>query len=180
MANAQTVTTLAAVHEGIVSAIREQFPSLKTVEAYRKNRESLPTPACLIELTEMEAEDGIDPGTGQLAVSARFDARLVLGFRQDSNPKLEVRRLAGALAAFAHQRRWGCPIGPANIIGCYPDDFDPELEQYECWRVEWRQTIHLGESVWTDGGLVPEPYLAWAPEAGTGPEADYRPVTGAR
>ena len=52
-------------------------------------------------------------------MSARFDARAG-GFRQDSNPKLEVRRLAGALAAFAHQRRWGCPIGPANIIGLPP------------------------------------------------------------
>ena len=66
MANAQTVTTLAAVHEGIVSAIREQFPQPQNGRSVPKNRESLPTPACLIELTEMEAEGWTRP-PGQAA-----------------------------------------------------------------------------------------------------------------
>jgi hypothetical protein len=150
MANANTVTTLDAVHTGIVEAIRAQFPDLTTVEAYRLDRTSLPLPACLIEMTEMEATDGIDPGTEQLAVTARFEARLVLGFRQgaNKNAKLEIRKLAAAVAAFARLQRWGCPIGAADVIGAYPDDFDPELEQYECWRVEWTNRIHLGESIW--------------------------------
>ena len=84
MANAQTVTTLEAVHEGIIAAIRRRFPELLTVEAYRMDRKNLPVPACLVELTEMEGADDLDPGTGQLAVNARFEARFVLGFRQGS------------------------------------------------------------------------------------------------
>lgn len=149
MANANTVTTLDVVHDGIVLAIKAQFPDIKTVEAYRLDRKSLPLPACLIEMTEMEVDMDVDPGTEQLAVTARFEARLVLGFRQGSkNAKLEVRKLAAAVASFARLQRWGCPIGPADVIGAYPDDFDPELEQYECWRVEWTNLIHIGESVW--------------------------------
>ena len=104
MANAQTVTALADLHDAIVRAIRGQFPTLRTVEAYREDRKSLPTPACLVELSEKEAEDGLDPGTGQLAVKARFEARLILGFRQEGCPKLAVRRLAAALAVFVHQQ----------------------------------------------------------------------------
>lgn len=174
MANANTVTTLDAVHAGIVDAIKAQFPTLQTVEAYRLDRKSMPTPACLIEMTEMDAAPEIDPGTEQLAVNARFEARFAISFRQGANnPKLEVRKLAAAFAAFARLKRWGCPIGPAEVIGCYQDDFDPELDQFECWRVEWQQVIHLGDTVWTDDGIVPSPVYSWAPEIGIPHEPDY-------
>lgn len=167
MANANTVTTLDAVHDGIVAAIKAHFPDLKTVEAYRLDRKNLPVPACLVEMTEMDGAPDVDPGTEQLAVTARFEARFVIGFRQSGrNPKLEVRKLAAAFAAFARLKRWGCPIGPAEVIGAYQDDFDPELDQYECWRVEWQQVIHLGNTVWTDDGETPTPYFSWSPLIG--------------
>lgn len=177
MANANTEVTLDAVHDAIVERIRSQFPALKTVQAYRLERKTLPTPACLIELMEMETgQDADDPGTEQLAVNARFEARLILGFKTPQ-AKLEIRKLAAAVAAFARLNRWGCPIGPANVIGAWPDDFDPELDQYECWRVEWVQVIHLGTSIWTDHGLpVGEPVFSWAPKIGVGNEAYYRPL----
>lgn len=178
MTNAITNTTLDAVHSGIVEAIKAKFPTLKTVEAYRLDRKNLPTPACLIELTEMETGVDPDPGTEQLPVLARFEARFVIGFRQPGllNPKLEIRKLAAAFAAFAKFQRWGCPIGPAEIVGIYGDDFDPELDQFEVWRVEWQQIIHLGETVWTDGGEVPTPYFSFSPEIGIGHENDYFPA----
>lgn len=180
MANANTVVTLDAVHDGIVAAIRAQFPTLKTVEAYRLDRKNLPVPACLVEITEMDAAPEVDPGTEQLAVNVRFEARLVIGFRQGGkNPKLEVRKLAASFAAFARLNRWGCPIGPAEVIGCYQDDFDPELDQFECWRVEWQQVIHLGDTVWTDDGVLPtEVLIGYSPEIGAGNEDDYTSLTG--
>lgn len=172
--NLNTETTLDAIHAGIVNAIKAKFPDLKTVEAYRLDRKSIPTPACLIEMSEMEVDMDIDPGTEQLAVNARFEARFLIGFRQGAkNPKMEVRKLAAAFASFARLKRWGCPIGPADVIGCSQDDFDPELDQYECWRVDWQQVIHLGETMWTDEGSVPTPHFSWAPEIGAGHEADY-------
>lgn len=177
MANAQTMTTLDALHEAIVAAIRQQFPSLVTVEAYRQPRGPLPLPACLVELAELEAADDLDPGTGQLALQARFEARLVIGFRQGVlNPGLEIRKLAAALAVFVHQQRWGLPVGAADVLGCWPDDFDPGLDQFECWRMEWQQVVHLGESVWIEDGETPTPYLAWSPEIGAAHKADYQPA----
>lgn len=179
MANANTVTTLDAVHSGIVAAIKAQFPDLKIVEAYRLDRKNLPVPACLVELTEMDAAPDVDPGTEQLAVNARFEATFVIGFRQGGkNPKLEVRKLAASFAAFARLQRWGCPIGPAEVIGAYQDDFDPELDQYECWRVEWQQVIHLGDTVWKDEGEVPTPFFSWSPEIGNDHGAAYRDPEG--
>lgn len=178
--NANTEVTLDKVHDGILAAIRAQFPALRTVDAYRLDRKSLPTPACLVELTEMEADMADDPGTEQLAVMARFEARFVLPFRQGAkNARLEVRKLAAAFAAFARLNRWGCPIGPAEVLGAFPDDFDPELDQFEVWRVEWQQVIHLGSTVWKDDGVVPVPVASWSPDIGPGHEADYQPLGGA-
>lgn len=177
MSNAHTETTLEAVHAGIINAIKVQFPDLKTVDAYRLDRKNLPTPACLIELTEFETGVDPDPGTEQLAVLARFEARFIIGFRQGlKNPKMEIRKLAAAFAVFARLKRWGCPIGPAQVVGAFPDDFDPELDQFECWRVEWQQIIHLGEGIWKDDGEVPTAFYSWTPRIGIPHEPDYLPV----
>ena len=62
-----------------------------------------------------------------------FEHELIIGFRQGVlNPGLEIRKLAAALAAWVHMQRWGLQVGAADVLGCWPDDFDPGLEQYEC------------------------------------------------
>lgn len=149
-----TTVTLDEVHDGIVSTLQAQFPDVH-VEAYRLDRSSLPVPAMLVEMTEFEDYE-TDPGTGQLAVMAHFEAQIIISFRQPGkNAKREVRRLAAAVAAFARLQRWGCKIGPAEVVGAWPDDFDPDLDKFEVWRVEWRQVIHLGSTVWTNEGTTP-------------------------
>lgn len=176
--NADTEITLDEVHGAIVAAISAQFPSLETVEFYSQDRARIRTPACLLELASVEVDPDIDPGTGQLAVMADFEARFLISFKQPGlNPKLEIRRLALAFAAFARSNRWGVPVGPAEVIGAFPDDFDPELDQYEVWRVEWRQAIHLGESVWNVEGVTPSTVmLGQVPLVGAGHADDYAQV----
>lgn len=168
-----TEVTLDQVHDGIVSTLAAKFPALH-VEAYREDRKTLPIPACLIQLDEMEVSPDDDRGTGQLAVMATFCALLVLPFKlPGQNPMREVRNMAAAVAAFARLQRWGCPIGPAMVLGAYQDDFRPELDQYECWKVEWQQIIHLGEDVWK-GGTRPHTIMgSWTPEIGIPHEPDY-------
>lgn len=172
-----TEVTLDQVHDGIVDTIKAQFPDLH-VEAYRLDRKALPLPACLVELTELEVVPELDPGTGQLAANATFEAQLVIGFRQpNKNPKREIRNLAAALAAFARLQRWGCKIGPAMVVGAYRDDFEPELDQYEVWKVEWQQIIHLGETVWKGGNPPPtEVLVGEAPLIGTDYADEYGQV----
>lgn len=201
MANADTRVTLDALHNAIGQAIANKFPTLATVESYRLDRKALPLPACLFELVEFEtSDDAMDPGTEQLAVTARFEARFFIGFKTP-NAKVQIRKLAAAFAAFARLNRWGVPVGPAQVIGAYPDDFDPELDQFECWRVEWTQVVHLGEPLeWDGSGLAgrPEwsgglihgvnwdsdgtdgnpvgPVYSWVPKVGIGNEHYYRPL----
>lgn len=174
----ETEVTLDTLHQAIVDAIKAQFPDLVTVEFYREERDGLPIPACLLDLTEMESVPDEDPGTGQLAMDCRFEAGIILGFRVP-NVKLEARKMAAALAVWLRLKRWpGIRCGPAQVIGCYKDDFKPELDQYEVWRVEWHQVIHLGVNAWANtGGTIPTQLLgSWVPKIGAAHEADYVPL----
>ena len=169
------------LHQNIVLAIAEQFPALQTVEFYREetDRQTLRTPACLVELFEMEAEPGEDPGTEQLAMTARFEARLIISAREGT-AKVEVRKLAAALAKFILRKRWGLGpnVAPAEVVGCYPDEFDPRLDQYEVQRVEWTQLIMVGENVWSGEGVpITDVRYSWSPKIGPPFVDNYRPLT---
>lgn len=187
--NANTEVDLATVHDAIVADIAAAFPGLRTVEFYREDRKSLPMPACLLELSELEAIMEDDPGTEQLAVMAKFEAELVIGFRTPQ-AKQSIRLLAAALSAWLRNRRWTnysgttakLPTGEAQVIGAYHDDFniigrdsDKGLPQYEVWRVEWQQRIHLGRTVWTDEGETPSDPLTRAIVNGV-PDDDFQQV----
>ena len=178
--NANTYVDLDALHDAIVADIKAQFPDLQTVEFYRTDeRQGLPLPAVILNLSEFENEPDADPGTEQLAVTARFEAEIIMGFRVP-NVKREIRKFSAAFAAWMRLRRFtreNVHTGPAQVIGCYPDDFDPELDNYEVWRMEWTQVLHLGTSVWANNGTVPnQVFIGWAPDIGTGNEPNYDQV----
>lgn len=173
-----TEVDLDALHAAIVADIQAQFPDLQTVEFYREERDGAALPACFLELVEFEnAGEDADPQTGQLAVVARFEAEIIMGFRVP-NVKLEMRKLAAAFAAWLRLRRWsGVVTGAANVVGCYRDEFNPRQDQYEVWRVEWNQVLHIGQTVWTNEGTVPTTVMAsWFPDVGTANADDYRDV----
>ncbi|QPB08622.1 hypothetical protein KB681_gp09 [Burkholderia phage Mica] len=180
--DANTDVDLDALHDAIVADIKAQFPDLQTVEFYRTEErkgglEGLPLPAVILNLSEFEPDMEIDPGTQQLAVHARFEAEIIFGFRTP-NVKRAIRKFSAAFAAWLRLRRWnGVRTGPAYVVSCGRSDFNPELDQYEVWCVEWTQPVHLGNTIWTNDGTVPTEVLAgWSPKIGTGHEADYDKV----
>lgn len=180
MTDRNTEIDINALHQSIVDAIAAEFPALATVEDHDEARQQLSLPAVLIELTALEPAPDIDPGTEQLAVLARYDAHVIIGFKT-TKAKREIRRLTAALAAFIHGQRWGKPVGPAEIVDIVPDDFSPALDRYECWLITWQQAVHLGASVWTNDGEIPTVVLAsFVPEIGIPNEPVYVPIVGER
>lgn len=191
MTNAITNIDLDVLHDAIVADIKAAFPQFATVEFYDENRKELPKPACLLELVEMDTIRDEDPGTEQLCVMATFEAQLVIDFRTPK-AKRAISFLAAGLAAWLRMRRWTnysgttpkLPTGEALVIGAYRDDFraigmqrSQDLEQYEVWRVEWQQRIHLGNTIWTDEGATPsEVFTGWSPDIGLGNEDKYTQV----
>ena len=176
MANQSNATvTLDDATTAILDSIRAQFPDLQTVEAYPEDDTHISVPGVLIEMEEMEPAD--DMGTGQTPMITRWVAHIIIGFGPPPTIKRQVRMLAVALTSHIRLNRFGLPIGAAEIIGAFPDDFTPELAQYEAWRVEWTHRIDFGESVWWGEGITPTKlFIGYDPDIGADHESDYTEI----
>jgi len=182
MADAETQITLDALQDAIEADIKAAFPDLATVEFDREDRTGLVLPAVLLDISELDADDDLERGTEQLAVSLRIEALVVIGAISTPRAKREGRKLAASLATWLHMRKWTDTANPgrklparaANVAGCYRDHFDQDLDEYIVWRVEWTQVAHLGESIWKNDGVIPtQVFTAFAPGIGAGNEGGY-------
>lgn len=134
---------LADLHSAIESALRTALPGIDIVSyPYLAGRVALP----LVVLELSEFESGADPGTGELALEAIFQARLVMDPNQP-DAELHCRQLAARLAAAVHRAgAFGQPVTLARIRQIGPDGFRADLDSYLVWLVEWQHELHIGES----------------------------------
>lgn len=176
MPQPDTALDLDQLLDAIEASISAAFPEILLVRAFHDDRRNLPVPACLIDLIDLEPTD--NPGTGQFAAIVHIEASLIIGFREAS-AKRRVAKLAANVAHHAMGQRWGLPIAPAVITACAPSDFDPELDQYEVWAVEWQQEVHFGTSIWDNDGTQPgRVFIGLSPEIGPAHVEAYTEITG--
>ena len=163
------------LHKAIVEEL-SKIKGIKTCAAYPKIRKKIAIPAILIELAEMQT--GRDPGTGELALLVRWEARIIVDSIQE-NAGLDVRNLAATVALKIFQAvNFGLAITPAIIIDIGPDEFKPDLAGYEVWVVSWEHEIHLGQSIWDGEGIRPRNiYIGIDPKIGKDHEPDYNKLT---
>jgi hypothetical protein len=178
MADANTTVTLDELHDAIRAAVAAAFPSFQTVEFYHDDEDqAFPTPACFMEMTEAETDEA-NSGTGQWHALLRFEARIVMPNRS-AGVRLEIRKAATAFATWLNLRRWGAaaPGDECRVIACEKDEFAPQVDKFAVWRVEWVQLVMLGETAWTNDGVVPTDVLySFVPLVGDGNEGEYKPL----
>lgn len=183
MTDRNTNIDINKLQSAIEADIKAAFPDLKTVEFYGDERNGTALPACLLELAEWEENNDEDPGTEQQSVMARFEARFIIKGVATKQSKKDIRKLAAAFSAWIRCRKWNnpdvpgkaIPVSPAQFLLAEPDSFSPTADQYEVWRVEWQQVLHLGETVWVPG---PDPApgfvrASFSPDIGADHENDY-------
>jgi hypothetical protein len=97
---------------------------------------------------------GDDPATGELALIANVEARVVVDSTiEDAETVCQL--LACEIATVAHLNSFGCEISPAKVTGISRDFFKSEFDMYLCWLVEWQHEFHAGSSVWSEIGVPP-------------------------
>jgi hypothetical protein len=109
-------------------------------------------PAVFLEIAGYGAGD--DPATGELALIANVEARVVVDSTID-DAEIICQLLACEVAGLAHLNSFGCEISPGKITGITRDFFKPEFDVYVCWLVEWSHQFHCGDSVWLETGVPP-------------------------
>ncbi|BET31257.1 MULTISPECIES: hypothetical protein [Wolbachia] len=140
------------LHNAICTTLKREISSIQTCEIYPAIRKELVAPALFVELVSLES--GKDPGTEELALRARFEARIVVdGTVEDSS--LVVRSLAAEVARVVNKNTWEKNVSPAEFLSAEPDGLRPELDAYLVWMVDWSHQLHLGKSVWEEGKIKP-------------------------
>ncbi|MCJ7454038.1 MAG: hypothetical protein MUP48_01075 [Wolbachia endosymbiont of Homalodisca vitripennis] len=141
------------LHQAICTKLKEEISAIQTCEIYPSIRKELLAPAVFVELSGFEK--GHDPGTEELAMKARFEARIVVDGTVE-NSSLVVRSLAAEVARVVNKNTWNVKnVSPGEFISAEVDGFRPELDAYLVWMVEWVHYLHLGESVWLEGKINP-------------------------
>ncbi|MCM1002682.1 hypothetical protein DM84_05735, partial [Wolbachia pipientis] len=83
------------LHNAICTTLKKEISVIQTCEVYPAMRKELIAPAVFVELSSFEK--GHDPGTEELALKARFEARIVIDSTVENAPII-VRTLAAEVA----------------------------------------------------------------------------------
>jgi hypothetical protein len=164
---------LSQVYAAIEAHIKEAIPGLEYVGTMPTGIQVVPPPAVVLELAGFEDADK-DPGTGETAVEARFEARVMIAGEEDNC--LQVAAFVAAqLAVLLRIQTWGLPVEPAQFVRAERDWSRPELDSFAVWVVEWTQIIYLGLEEWPwpvepPGNLV----FGFSPDTGPGSEHQYQ------
>jgi hypothetical protein len=165
---------LAGVYAAIERHINEAIPGLAYVGTMPERLEVVPPPAVVLELAGFEAAEN-DPGTGETAVEARFEARVIVP-GEEANCLHIAAFVAAQIAVLLRMQTWGLSVGFAEFVRAERDWGRPELDSFAVWVVEWSQMLYLGKEEWPweiqpPGSLV----IGIDPDTGPGNEELYRP-----
>ncbi|MBC2658485.1 hypothetical protein H7A76_23865 [Pseudomonas sp. MSSRFD41] len=133
------------LYQAIEKHIREAIPGLFDVAVMSGQPARIALPAVLVDLVELEP--GADPLTGETALDARFEARVMVGAEQTQSER-QALFIASQLAVLLRMQTWGQPVEPAQFVRSGQDWTRPELDGYTIWAVEWTQGIYLGHEEW--------------------------------
>ncbi|MCG8294262.1 hypothetical protein [Pseudomonas entomophila] len=164
------------VYAAIEQHIAQTIPALAYVGTMPDRLEQVAVPAVVIEVAEWEP--GPDPGTGEVGVDIRFEARVIVAGEEDHS--LRVAAFAAAqLTVLLRMQTWGLELEPAKFVRAAQDWTRPELDGYAVWVVEWTQVIYLGEEEWPWPNQPPGSIVwGFVPETGQGNEGSYLPPEG--
>ncbi|HGM4965913.1 hypothetical protein H4C81_09775 [Pseudomonas monteilii] len=163
---------LGAVYTAIEEHIKEAIPGLAYVGTMPEGIEVVTPPAVVLELVGFGGADK-DPGTGEVAVEARFEARVIVG-QEEPNCLHVAAFVAAQLAVLLRMQSWGLLVEFAEFVRAERDWSRPELDSFAVWVVEWTQIIYLGEEEWPWPREPGPVKFAFDPDSGPGNEDQYR------
>ncbi|WP_018692282.1 hypothetical protein [Algicola sagamiensis] len=81
------------------------------------------------------------------------------------------------LCVSIQDNHFGQPTEPPSHIQAFEDAFDPHMDAFVCWRVEWQQVVQVGVDMFVENGTPPEHiYFSESPNTGTDHEDDYQRI----
>lgn len=137
--------SLDQLYDAIEQHVIDAIPGLRFVSTMPDMLERVALPAVVIELAELEP--GGDQLTGETALEARFEARVIVGSEQEQCQQ-QAAFVASQIVVLLRMQTWGLVVNQAEFVRAAQDWTRPELDGYAVWVVEWTQGIYLGQEEW--------------------------------
>lgn len=144
---------LGQVYTAIEEHIKAAIPGLVYVGTMPEGRACIDPPAVVLELVGFEDADK-DPGTGEVAVDTRFEARVIVGQEEDNCLHIAAF-VAAQLTVLLRMQSWGLAVEFAQFVRAERDWSRPDLDSFVIWVVEWTQIIYLGKEEWPWSDMLP-------------------------
>lgn len=161
----QTVS-VSDVHAHVLTAVKEAFPELVTVEDYTELPDSgdFPCPVPAFLLTMPSFAHSADTGAERLLVTLDFEAR-VFGGSTGEGKERAIRDLVAKLALFIDGNRFGLSMQGARFVKACVDTAFPKFASLSPWLLTFQVSICIrseGEEFATPDTV----FLSMAPEIG--------------
>lgn len=137
--------SLALLYGAMEQHIHDAISGLEYVGTMPVHIPEFPVPAVFLELVEFEP--GLDQGTGETALVARFEARVAVGSERDECLE-QAAFIASQIVVLLRAQTWGLEVNPAEFVRAAQDWTRPEMDGFAVWVVEWTQGVYLGHEEW--------------------------------
>jgi len=142
---------LVMLHQRIIDGIAS-IEGISFVAEMPRRKEQASLPAVFVDLAELEP--GKDPGTGELGLSAHWEARVIVSSQQEAP---FIWGLVARVMLWLFNFSWpDLNVGRPYLKQSAPDFFSPEFQGHRVWLIEWMQEIRVGENIWRGEGVIPE------------------------
>lgn len=161
--------------DALAARLRERLPDVPTISADRPARQqrSLELPAVYLEIEDFVALQ--EAGDSRLLVDVRWLAHCLVDPNID-RAELCLRALCGRVAVALHEiRRPVAGHGHIRLAQAGDDPFQPRIDGYLTWAVEFGIEIALGE-LEPPGTRPTTIMLGQAPAIGEGHADDYEQI----
>lgn len=162
-------------HTAVEQYLKEKLTWLNSVTSYPETETALTTPCAFFQVMDWDKADK-QPMNGQLGVVLKCQLIAVLGV-DDPAHQLEIRQAAMAVSMAVDGARFGLPVDPAVLVSAQPDAFNPELDAYAAWSIEFNHRIDVGVDEYKPEGLTPTVVrVGYSPDIGDDNADKYEQV----
>ncbi len=160
-------------HDAVIEKISTDMPWLTSVDNYPEQLGKLDTPCAFFGVVDWDRASD-QRMTGELSIE--LSCQLLIVFGQEGEVSSKAVRNASMFASIKiDENRFGLNAEPAQFVSAEPWAFDPDLDQYVVWAVNFRHEIEVGEDQFD---LVPDflptdVNVAQAPKNGADHLDDY-------
>jgi hypothetical protein len=149
--------SMLTLEQAISDAINNTVPDVP-VQTYPRRAIHLNVPCVLVLCDSFEPMDS--DGTERLILKSKWLAYTVVADHAP-NADTTARMLAISVAKAVDDIEGKSSQGysKASLVGIFEDSFNPDLDGFLVWKVEFDIPIKIGENVWDGTGITPTQVL---------------------